>query len=360
MLSVGMVARGPRIFSYAVGLAVMTAAREMARSPEDVCASLGLSLIEVRDPLHRVAHDEFARVWRTLDEQIYGFGLRAARVGGTAPQSLAEYAIANAATMRGAMQCWMRLQGIFHEASAHELVERGDRYVNRFKLAPPLPLPHAVGDALAAMVTIKTRVWIEDPGPPLVVRLTRPVLDAPELAAEIFQCPIEVGVPVAEVEWPRAALERPLLAADPALFKLINRQIEAALGLPESGVELLVMSDTQRDPVLALKRHLAKALPSGRFSIDESARALSTTPRSLQRRLAERGKRYQEVLDESRHALAIGLLGTDKNLAEAALATGFSDLPAFVRAFRRWTGTTPGDWVARRHRASAGRAGART
>src|SRR5262249_8754634 len=146
----------------------------------------------------------------------------------------------------------------------------------------------AAADFLAAMHVRKMSTWIEGAGPPLVVRLPRPALDAPELAAEAFRCPVETGHPAAEVEWPRAMLERPLVTANPRLHQLLVRQIEGALGLPPSGVELPVMAVAADDPLLALRRHFVTALPGGRVSIDEAARALATTPRSLQRRLAER------------------------------------------------------------------------
>jgi AraC-like DNA-binding protein len=335
----------PTAFSYALGLAVMTAAVETGRPPPEVCAALGLSPDQVKDPLGRLPHTELARVWNTLDAQIDGFGFRAARLARALPQSLAEYAISNATTAADAIRLFIRFQAMFHDAADHSLAVGADRCVLRLALAPPLRLPDGIGDFLAATQTIKTQRWVDGVGPPLLVRLTRPSLPASSLAAELFRCPIEVGCAAVEVVWPRSVLDRPLIAADPGLFTLLSRQIEAALGLPASGAGLPVMSAEQGDPVLAVKRHLATALPSGRFSIQDAAEALATTPRSLQRRLAEQGQRYQEILDGSRRELALALLSGDKNLAEAALATGFSDLPAFVRAFRRWTGTTPASWV---------------
>jgi AraC-like DNA-binding protein len=338
----------PTVFSHALGLAVMTAARETGRTPEEVCAALDLDLARVRDPLQRFPHAEFERVWRTLDAQIYGFGLLAARVSGSTPHSLTEYAMANAGTAIEGLRCYVRFQAMHHEAAAYTFALGRDRGVLRLGLAPPYQLPHATADLLAAMHARKLESWVEGAGPPLVVRLSRPTLDAPELAAEAFRCPVEVGHPVAEVEWPRGMLERPLVTANPRLHQLLVRQIEAALDLPPSGVELPVLAAGEDDPVLALRRHFVTALPGGRASIDQAARALATTPRSLQRRLAERGKRYQEILDESRKDLAIALLDDARDPAEAALAAGFPDLPAFTRAFRRWTGTTPSTWVAQR------------
>jgi AraC-like DNA-binding protein len=338
----------PTVFSTALGVAVMTAAVETGQLPPQVCAALGLSPDEVKDPLGRFPHTELARVWSELDALIDGFGFRAARLVGTQPLSLAEYAINNATTAEEAFRAFVRFQAMFHDASDHALVVDDDLCMVRLAAAPPLRLPHAVGEFLSAMIARKVQSWAAGVGPPLRVRLTRPSLPAPEIAAELLQCPVEVGCPVVEVVWPREVLDRPLVAADPALFKLLSRQIEAALGLPESGVVLPVMSEEQGDPVLAVKRHLATALPAGRFSIHEVAQALATTPRSLQRRLAQQGKRYQEILDGCRRELALALLGSGKNLVEAAFSTGFSDLPAFVRAFRRWTGTTPATWAAGR------------
>jgi AraC-like DNA-binding protein len=340
--------RAPTVFSHALGLAVMTAARGTGRTPEEVCAALDLDPARVRDPLQRFPHAELERVWRTLDAQIYGFGLLAARVMGSAAHSLTEYAMANAGTAIEGLRCYVRFQAMHHEAAAYTFTVGRDRGVLRFALAAPYRLPHATADLLAAMHVRKLEGWIEGAVPPLVVRLTRPALDAPALAAEAFRCPVEVGHAAAEVEWPRAMLERPFVTANPRLHQLLVRQIEAALGLPPSGVELPVMAAAQDDPVLALRRHFVTALPGGRASIEQAARALATTTRSLQRRLAERGKRYQDILDESRKDLAIALLDGAHDPAEAALAAGFPDLPAFTRAFRRWTGTTPSTWVAQR------------
>ena len=64
--------------------------------------------------------------------------------------------------------------------------------------------------------------------------------------------------------------------------------------------------------------------------------------RTLRRRLIERGTSYQEVLDGVRRELADELLGDlDHKLAEVAVLLGFSQASAFIRAYLRWTGTTP-------------------
>ncbi|WP_240626010.1 helix-turn-helix transcriptional regulator [Spirosoma pollinicola] len=73
------------------------------------------------------------------------------------------------------------------------------------------------------------------------------------------------------------------------------------------------------------------------------AEALSLSPRILQRQLRQDGYSYQQLLDEVRRELAErhlreGIL----SIKDIALRLGFAEPSVFIRAFRRWTGQTPG------------------
>ena len=64
--------------------------------------------------------------------------------------------------------------------------------------------------------------------------------------------------------------------------------------------------------------------------------------RSLQRRLAELGVSYSEIVDRVRFRVASELLRDDGvKIIEIAFAAGYSDPAHFTRAFRRWTSLTP-------------------
>ncbi|WP_234891465.1 helix-turn-helix transcriptional regulator [Agrobacterium vitis] len=65
--------------------------------------------------------------------------------------------------------------------------------------------------------------------------------------------------------------------------------------------------------------------------------------RTLRRRLAESGVSFQSLLDDLRKNRTLELLGNrNMSVEQIAFAVGFSDPHNFRRAFRRWTGTTPG------------------
>ncbi|MGZ3420225.1 MAG: AraC family transcriptional regulator ligand-binding domain-containing protein [Polyangiales bacterium] len=79
-------------------------------------------------------------------------------------------------------------------------------------------------------------------------------------------------------------------------------------------------------------------------SIESVAARLHASARTIQRRLEAEGTRYSEVLDRARASLARKLLREDVTIAEVAARVGFSDVAPFTRAFRRWTGTPPGQF----------------
>lgn len=92
-------------------------------------------------------------------------------------------------------------------------------------------------------------------------------------------------------------------------------------------------------------RALRILLLSGKSSGDELAEMLSMHRRTLNRRLRAQGMTIQQVLDETRYAVARELLaGSRVSLDDVAATLGYSGVSAFMRTFRRWSGTTPGRW----------------
>jgi AraC-like DNA-binding protein len=90
---------------------------------------------------------------------------------------------------------------------------------------------------------------------------------------------------------------------------------------------------------------LSEMLPAGQSSIEDAANRLAMSKRTLQRRLLEESSSYQEVLNDTRRELAHYYLSrSSASLVEIAYLLGFQDGNSFIRAFRGWTGQTPGEY----------------
>lgn len=127
-------------------------------------------------------------------------------------------------------------------------------------------------------------------------------------------------------------LRAPVAHADPQLQAVMQHQADVQL------------QQLQQAPAWLQSLHQAidQGLPDGRVRLSEVA---PKSARSLQRQLAEAGLSYQQVLDACRERRARQLLTDPRlNLSDIAFLLGYAEQSAFTRAFRRWTGQSPGRW----------------
>jgi AraC-like DNA-binding protein len=135
------------------------------------------------------------------------------------------------------------------------------------------------------------------------------------------------------IELQPAALGRPIERSDPALRRLLDRQLlEMKAGLSE-----------------ALEEQVRKAIRSSvsrqDCSITAIAGILSVAPRTLQRQLQQRSTSFSQLLEEVRASQARRhLTESQLSLTQLAAILGYSELSAFSRAFHRWHGQSPQHW----------------
>jgi AraC-like DNA-binding protein len=150
--------------------------------------------------------------------------------------------------------------------------------------------------------------------------------------ARVLHCQIRAKASWNGVVIPKRALDLPLRRRDPVLREWLERQATAILArLPATG-----------DACDEVRSVLSAQATAGEMTIDAVARRLSTTPRTLQRRLARGGTSFERLRDEARRQAAeLYLSTTALTIAEVTYLLGYSEPTAFHRAFKRWHGTTP-------------------
>jgi AraC-like DNA-binding protein len=99
-----------------------------------------------------------------------------------------------------------------------------------------------------------------------------------------------------------------------------------------------------RESARRLRVVLEAALPRA-IDLEEAARELRLSPRTLHRRLQDEGMNFRSVRDALRRDLALERLARPgDSVAKVAADLGYSEPSAFFRAFQAWTGEAPSAW----------------
>ncbi|ARX85548.1 MULTISPECIES: AraC family transcriptional regulator [Streptomyces] len=156
---------------------------------------------------------------------------------------------------------------------------------------------------------------------------------------ELFGCPVRFGAERTGAGLAPHWLAAPLVRDEDALAAMLRRAPFDLLSRREYGTT--VAEQVRRALAVALRD--SPRLPS----LGEIAARLAVSPATLRRRLAQESTSYQRLKDAVRRDAAIaGLAEGREPIARLAARLGFSEDTAFHRAFRRWTGTTPGAYRA--------------
>lgn len=103
----------------------------------------------------------------------------------------------------------------------------------------------------------------------------------------------------------------------------------------------LSMMETDDSCAARVRSALMELLPSGECTIDDVAKKLGYSKRSLQRKLQEEDTNFQKQLNHTRELLArTYLANTDMTTEDIAFLLGYQESGSFLRAVTVWTGQT--------------------
>ncbi len=170
---------------------------------------------------------------------------------------------------------------------------------------------------------------------PVEVQFEHPATSDTSEHSRVFGAPVAFGCKGNAFVIEREFCGREVPAADRRLYSLLERQLDRLLeeAPPEDGF------------LGRVRRVAARAVRHGDPQLSRLATAVGCTPRTLQRRLRESGTDFKALVDDTRHRLALRHLRQGRQtLTDIAYLLGYSEVSAFNRAFRRWTGSTPSSY----------------
>lgn len=240
-----------------------------------------------------------------------------------------EYLCRAAPTVGEALRQWVRFLNLLDDAVVVGLVHEDDRWHLRVLVESEAPAP-ASHELCFAMVCTVVRRSVAGPWRPAAVAFTHRAAAETARYDAFFEVPVAFCAAQTQLAFSQAAMDTPLLGADPGLLAVLTRHAEG-------------LRSEEREPPLTteVRRALRAALQSDDAHVDAVARRLGLTARTLQRRLVDEGTTFQALREATRRDLAGRYLDQDLSLTEIAYLLGFSEPSAFFRAFKRWTGQTP-------------------
>ncbi len=304
--------------------------------PELLMQRLGLPPVDLSDPDARIDVAEFSKLWRRLarhfDDEFFGMDPRRLRVGSFAFVCRAAMA---QPTLDSAMRVALDFFGLTFEGFRGELSRSESLAEIVLQESSALPL-RAFGYFTFWMLLHGLACWLVGRRIPLLAVELR--CEAPAYTDDyrvMFSRNLRFARPRTRIIFAAELLDLPVRRSEQELHGF----------LAQAPANILVR---YRDPTSLpsqIKKQL-RELPAEQWPTSERmAQSLCVSPSTLRRRLAEAGQPYQAIKDQIRQEMAtLWLADATVTYADIAERLGFADVSSFYKAFRKWTGTNPGQY----------------
>jgi AraC-like DNA-binding protein len=330
--------RGRPVISLAAATGLAEAITAAGGHPDQILGGLGLDRQALCDRHGFIASTDFARILeeaaRTTGDDCFGlhFGER------FHPKDLGAltYVVLNSPTMAVGVENLARYLRIHNEAARVSFVTGTTwAYLRHQLISVPLESrrQHVEYSMAVGLRTIRLMAgsdWV-----PVEVQFEHPAPPRTSEQFRVFGAPVSFDAAtnafVVEHELP----QRHVPAADPRLYPILKEYLDDALD------EMPPVDDL----VGSVRSAIAECIKHGDPKLTQVATMLAVGPRTLQRRLKEQGTDFNALVDETRRRLCVRYLRhRSQTLTETAYLLGYSEVSAFNRAFKRWTGSTPTDY----------------
>ncbi len=314
-------------------LSLGLAARGVSLAP--ALARAGIDAATMEDPDARIPAELVHELWREAEELSgeAAFGIATAGLIKPGSFDVLDYMCRNSPTVGEGLRLYCRYTPLLHDQISASVQEGPDTAVLRHVLVDGAVLPRQYAEFIIASLLVIVRQASGHDVRPVSVQFAHDEPDDTGPHAALLRCPITFRANRNGFELRKDDFERPLVAAQPGLLQVLERQAEQLLEKSPRATPSFVGR---------VRAAIVQDLRCGGTSAARVARALGVGERTLRRRLDEEGSGYHDVLSQLRMELATRYL-QDERLAidEVALLLGYSDRTAFNRAFRQWTDRTP-------------------
>jgi len=304
-------------------------------NPDQVLGAVGLDRAVLENPEGFIPSSTFARL---LEEAARAtgdpyFGLHFGERFNLKDIGPLTYVVLNSPTIAIADQHIARYLKLYNQAAkVFFTVDERRAYLQNVLQDLDIDVPRQQNEYSMVIRLNAIRMMVGSQWAPLEVRFAHA---APEQTSEhlrIFRAPVLFGYATNAFVIEREFLERQVPAADERLYEIMRRYLE----------RILEEMPPEHEVLASVRRAVAESMREGHPSLTRVAKKIAMSPRTLQRQLKEQGMDFKKLVADTRRRFALSYLGSRSHtLTEIAFLLGYSEVSAFNRAFKHWTGSTP-------------------
>lgn len=258
-------------------------------------------------------------------------GLRAATYTQLSDFEALEWVAMSAETLRAATTTACRYARLLNDAASYRFEVSGDR--SHLILGSTVPLEPAVADYQLAAYHLAAQLRVPEPPPGFEVWFKHAApADAAPYRAAFEGARLVFGAAFDGFVSDARHLDVPLPSAKASLQPALRVHVDRLLS------ELPVGDGIIERVSVDILATMGKA----ELTATRTAARLGMALRTLTRQLAEHGTSFSDLLQQARYRAAMHYLrNTRLSVEDIAFLLGFSDCPPFIRAFKRWSGSSP-------------------
>jgi AraC-like DNA-binding protein len=322
--------------------AALESVRERRLDAEALLKQVGLSPALLQSPQARVSAKHYGALWRlvalSLDDEFFGQDSRRMKSGSFA---MICHSLISCKTLKSALERSLRFYALILDDIVGQLHTDGAEAIISLHGRPASPTRVFAHEVLL-MLLHGVACWLV--GRRIPIKRAQFGYDEPAHSGEyrlMYSTNISFQAPNTAIVFEAAYLQLPIVQNERTIKEFLR-------SAPEN---ILVKYKNGRSLAARIRRRLRQSLPGDLPEFEVLAAELNMTPATLRRRLHEEGTFYQSIKDQLRRDLAIGYLSHSKRSAlDIGLELGFSERSAFHRAFKKWTGASPGEFRRRSRR----------
>ena len=291
-----------------------------------------------KDPTARISQASSNELWKNVAKAVDdpSFALKLGELWHPSHMHALGYAWLASSTLRTALNRLVRYIKVVSDSTEVILAEKGDQLSIAVTNPAREKVPYWYSDGDLSIVMAMCRANYGDKLSPEAVTFKYP---APKSTADYyayFRCPIEFNARHSSIVFPGKIVDKRLSGSNPMLAQLNDQ------------VMVKYMARLDEDDIISrVKITIIELLADGRLSDGKVAETLYMSNRTLQRKLQEQGTTFKKILTDVRHELALKYIQNHQmTLTELSFQLGFSEMSAFSRAFKHWTGKSPRDFRA--------------